>query len=78
MHIKATITFDKYNDSDKLEIVEDCITTYNMIATYAGTQVLNTDEVDCGDTVEIRVDTDFDTRNFDKFSKMLEQFKMPL
>ena len=48
MHIKATITFDKYNDSDKLEIVEDCITTYNMIATYAGTQILNTDEVDCG------------------------------
>lgn len=75
MHIKATITFNKDTDNEQLEIVKSTILTYNMLASTCGAQQLDSCEVDCGDTIEIRFDTDFDTLRMNDFQKALDEFE---
>ena len=63
MNIKATLTFDKQNNKDleALQLVKDTTLSYNFLSLSTGGDIIPSEECDCGDTIELRFDYDYDT-----------------
>lgn len=72
LHLNATLTFDKREDESKIEEFQSILFSYNLICSMSDVKPLEATYVDCGDTVEFRVDTDLDFTNWDKLTENTE------
>lgn len=72
IHLKATLTFDKREDESKIEEFQSILFSYNILCSMSEMKPLQTEQVDCGDTVEFRVDSDLDFTNWTKLAENTE------
>ena len=75
IHINATITFDKSEDGESLQVVKESLFTYNLMAIQLGSRPIPSEVCDCGETVELRFDFDYvpDEGNTNKIFDFLYQ-----
>ena len=77
MKINATLTFDKQSNDDlkALSDFKEYIFSYNLMSMQFGGNIVPSEQCDCGDTIELRFNFDFDIATYKKMNeKMMSCF----